>query len=56
MTRVRTSTTYPLEIATVRASSAHSGAENVSHFGLDVKVVSYGQPSQMLRELAQEFG
>jgi hypothetical protein len=28
----------------------------VSNFGLDVKLVSYGQPSRMLLDLAQEFG
>jgi hypothetical protein len=28
----------------------------VSSFGLDVKLVSYGQPSRMLRDLAQDFG
>src|ERR1700740_3431991 len=28
----------------------------VSDFGLDVKFVSYGQPSRMLLDLAQEFG
>jgi hypothetical protein len=30
--------------------------EAVSSFGLDVKLVSYGQPSRMLRDLAHDFG
>lgn len=30
--------------------------KSVSSFGLDVKLVSYGQPSRILLDLAQEFG
>lgn len=39
-----------IDAATRRALKAVSG------FGLDVKMVSYGQPSRMLLDMVQEFG